>query len=261
MRRILSTLRAFIPNGITLLNLLSGCTAIVLALKLGATQPYLPVLCIFAGALFDFFDGFTARLLRVQSPLGVQLDSLADLITFGLAPSILYVQLQFRLLESTGSYGTMPVPLAYGLALFPLLLAAFSAYRLGKFNIDTRQTSHFLGLATPASALFTCGLTLAVSAPQPAGPFACIAMCPYSLFPIVLVQGILLVSEIPMFSLKIKQFTLEALLPHIVFIVLAVPSVILLGWGGLAIAIVEYVLVSIAFRKRIVHTPHAGLPQ
>ena len=86
-------------------------------------------------------------------------------------------------------------------------------------------------------------------------------MCPYSLFPIVLVQGILLVSEIPMFSLKIKQFTLEALLPHIVFIVLAVPSVILLGWGGLALAIVEYVLVSIAFRKRIVHTPHAGLPQ
>lgn len=132
-----------IPNFITCLNLFSGGIAIILALQgdLIAASYF-----IFIAALLDFFDGFAARLLGAYSDIGKQLDSLADIVSFGVAPAIILYQL-FILAESHGYF-----------AYFALLVAVFGALRLARFNIDTRQTEHFIGLPIPSNALFTAGL-------------------------------------------------------------------------------------------------------
>ena len=127
-----------IPNTLTCCNLLSGCGATLTAINSGDFK--LALLYIIIGAVFDFFDGFAARMLHVSSPIGKELDSLADVITFGMAPAaIVWAYLN-----------TCHFPLS----IFPFLMVAFSALRLAKFNLDERQTSSFIGLPTPANALF-----------------------------------------------------------------------------------------------------------
>ena len=168
---------------ITCCNLLCGCVAVWLATQEAFAYAFLFIL---AGAVFDFFDGFAARRLGVSGPLGIQMDSLADDITFGLAPSMML----FCYL----------LPLIGWWSLISLLMAAFSALRLGKFNIDERQTSSFIGLPTPANALFWGGIT---SMPlSMTTPTAHIDWIPWLLLALSIVSCYLLVCELPMLSFK-----------------------------------------------------------
>lgn len=177
-------MKRHIPNLITCCNLLCGCVAVLMATQ-GAF--FYAFLLMLLGAFFDFFDGMAARRLGVSGPMGVQMDSLADDITFGLAPAMMlccYLR-----------------PLLGWWCLLALLMAAFAAVRLAKFNIDERQTTSFLGLATPANAIFWGSLCCM--------PYALLAWdgMPWLLLVFSLVSGLLMVSEIPFLSLKFKSFT------------------------------------------------------
>ena len=173
---------------ITCCNLLCGCVAVWLATQEAFAYAFLFIL---AGAVFDFFDGFAARRLGVSGPLGIQMDSLADDITFGLAPSMML----FSYL----------LPLIGWWSLISLLMAAFSALRLGKFNIDERQTSSFIGLPTPANALFWGGIT---SMPlSMTTPTAHIDWIPWLLLALSIASCYLLVCELPMLSFKFHNLT------------------------------------------------------
>ena len=172
-------IKRIIPNSLTCANLLCGSVAVYMATQ---EQFLLTFALIIAGAIFDFFDGASARWLKVPSPLGIQLDSLADDITFGLAPSM---ALMCYLKPIIGWW-----------SLIALLMAAFSALRLAKFNIDDRQTTSFIGLATPPNAIFWASLVCYLNTiPLP-------VWTPWILLVGSLLSCYLLVSEIPFFSLK-----------------------------------------------------------
>ena len=174
-----------IPNTITLLNLLAGVTGVILTLS-GNPAAGLP--CMLAAAVFDFCDGLAARLLNAPSPIGKELDSLADEVSFGVLPSVML----YMLLEGSPLW----------LRCIPLLLAAFSALRLAKFNIDTRQESNFLGLPTPASALLAAAFVHYVST---AGLGWVEGILPWLVPALALGLSALVVSELPMFGMKIKK--------------------------------------------------------
>ncbi|PKO95881.1 MAG: CDP-diacylglycerol--serine O-phosphatidyltransferase [Bacteroidetes bacterium HGW-Bacteroidetes-7] len=186
-----------IPNTITLLNLFCGILAVIFGLK---GWLHFSVYLIIAAAIFDFLDGFAARLLKAYSPMGKELDSLADLVSFGLAPSILiYYRFSSFLAPQTHSGNMVVLEI---LSFTPLLIALFSALRLAKFNIDTRQTTDFIGLATPANALLIA-MMLHYSSYNVNLDFV---FDNFWFFPLIsLVLSLLLVSEIPMFSLKLKS--------------------------------------------------------
>jgi len=182
-----------IPNTLTCCNLISGCIATFLAFSgnmVGALA------WIIIGAVFDFFDGMSARLFHVSSPIGKELDSLADDITFGFAPSaIIFAEL------SVMDYPHFMEPLRTYLPYFAFVMAAFSALRLAKFNIDERQTTSFIGLPTPANALFWGSLLISRAAYFEHSPYMV-----FVLLALVCLSSWLLVSEIPMFALKFKHW-------------------------------------------------------
>jgi CDP-diacylglycerol--serine O-phosphatidyltransferase len=193
------------------------------------------ILFIILGAAFDFFDGMLARLLGVSGPLGKELDSLADDITFGLAPATIV----YSLLRETA----VPMPCAWLDAFVPyaaFLIAAFSALRLAKFNIDERQASTFYGLPTPANALFWSALAY--------GAHDWLVAFPHTFW--LLLVGIvlscyILVADIPMFALKFKSFGWQGNGLRYSFIVAAAALLLLLGWSGFSVVIVLYILLSL----------------
>ncbi len=178
-------MKKHIPNMITSCNLLCGAGATYMATQNEYAWAFL---LIIVAAILDFFDGFTARLLHVSSPIGKELDSLADNITFGLAPTMM---LFCYLLDEVGMNWW---------SLIVFLMAAFSALRLAKFNLDERQTSSFIGLATPANALFWASVVSSLDA------FITLPCCwGFGLIALSLLSCYLLIAEIPMFSLKFKS--------------------------------------------------------
>lgn len=177
-------MKKHIPNIITCCNLLCGGWAVFMATQNAFTIAFG---LIILGAIFDFFDGMVARKLGVSGPMGVELDSLADDITFGLAPAMM-LSCYLR-------------PILGWWSMIALLMAAFSALRLAKFNIDTRQTTSFIGLATPANAIFWGGICCMPYA------FTAWAATPWIMIGISIISCYLLVSEIPFFSLKFKDFS------------------------------------------------------
>ena len=210
-------MKRHIPNIITCCNLLCGCLATVSAIN-GNNAAAL--LFIVLGAGFDFFDGMSARLLRVSSDIGKELDSLADDITFGVAPaSIIFYELQVV------DYPAIAEPVRSGLPYFAYLVAAFSALRLANFNIDTRQTTSFIGLPTPANALFWGSLILCCGPwLEDLGPnilFLLLALMLFSCF--------MLVCELPMFALKFKNYSWKANQLKYIFAIAA--ALILIGVG------------------------------
>lgn len=208
-----------IPNSITSLNLLSGCFAIIFALS-GDFKTAL--LCIIASAVFDFFDGLAARALKAYSEIGKELDSLADMVSFGVAPAMIMltyskilVQTNFVIFDGVGVVSTFTSNL---MILLPLLIAVFSALRLAKFNIDTRQSENFIGLATPSCALLCGSLVYATDVYEPLAMF--FAVYPYVIPMIALVLSYLLVSEIPMFSFKFKNLSWKDNAARYIFLIL-----------------------------------------
>jgi CDP-diacylglycerol---serine O-phosphatidyltransferase len=233
------SLRKHIPNFITCLNIISGCLAVIFALKGQLTAA---VFLILAGAFFDFFDGMAARALKAYSAIGKDLDSLADVITFGLAPGmIMYVLLQdsFAVQNSHMHYS-----IGQNIILsFSLLIPVFSALRLAKFNNDTRQTSSFIGLPTPANAIFICSLALIHNFGK-YNAFDHLILSTETLLFLTFLLSYLLVSEIPMFSLKFKNLRWKDNKIRVIFLILSLILIIAFSFYGIAATIISFVLLS-----------------
>ena len=220
-----------VPNMLTLANLLAGCAAIIFTLEYHAYETAFWL--IIAAAVFDFLDGFAARLLKQTSPLGVQLDSLADDVTFGLAPAIVMYDLY---IHSTSYYGLNPEVMGW-LKWGVLIIAAFSVLRLAKFNIDTTQSAEFEGLPTPANALMLMSLALLSEAGK-------VVLHQESILVISLAASLLLISPIRMFALKFKSFGIKGNELRYGFIVAAIALIILVPAYSLLAIIVLYIALS-----------------
>ena len=217
-------MKKHIPNTITLLNQFSGIVACIFAYN---SRFDLALLFVLIGATLDFMDGAMARLLRVSSPLGKELDSLADVITFGLVPGMI----AFRLLG----------PLAEVWEYMPylgFLITLFSTYRLGKFNIDERQTTSFIGLATPANAIFWLGLAYGYQS-------LLSAVSPWFVLVAVVVSSYLLVCELSMFSFKFHNFGWAENRIRYMFILGAIVLAVVFFRQSLPLIILWYILLSV----------------
>ena len=223
-------IKKHIPNTITCCNLISGCIATYWAF---CGNYEMALLFIIIGAVFDFFDGMSARLLGVSSPIGKELDSLADDITFGFAPSAIIF-----------SYlCTFHIHLLF-VPFLAFVMAAFSALRLAKFNLDERQALGFIGLPTPANALFWGALIVG------AGDW--ISTLPYAPYLILLgtfISCYLLIAEIPMFALKFKHWGWKGNEIKYIFLLSCIPLLLLLRVSGIAFIIAWYILLSIITTK------------
>lgn len=227
-------MKKYIPNTLTSFSLFSGSIATVMAFE---GEYFWVVIWVIIAAIFDFSDGFAARLLKAYSPMGKELDSLSDMVSFGLAPSVTV----FRFLsENTDRISDNPVIVEY-LPYMAFLLAIFSALRLAKFNIDERQSDSFIGLNTPANALFWVsfcyGLTYSVPVLSPTLIYTFIAA--------IIVFSLLMTSEIPMFSLKIKSLKFKGNEHRYFLAVFMIGMVAWLGILGIAGGILLYITLSI----------------
>ncbi|WP_430810711.1 MULTISPECIES: CDP-alcohol phosphatidyltransferase family protein [unclassified Carboxylicivirga] len=229
-----------IPNFLTSLNVLCGILAVFFALN---ARIDLSIWLIFGGALFDFSDGFAARALKAYSAMGKELDSLADLISFGAAPAAIWSTLiKYQL---SGSYATNFFALKGAeqvMVLIPFVMVAFAALRLAKFNIDTRQTENFLGLTTTATGIFTAALAYSFLS----NPDAFKWLTPAPIIILIAFFSILLISEIPMFSLKFKSLKWGENKERFILLLLAIVLIALLGVGGIAAVILYYIVISTA---------------
>ena len=225
-------MKKHIPNTITCLNLISGCIATYWAFQNNFEWA---LLFIVIGAVFDFFDGMSARLLHVSSPIGKELDSLADCITFGFAPSAIV----FSVLSH--KFYQLDTPIDTYIPYLAFIMAAFSALRLAKFNLDERQSMGFIGLPTPANALFWGALIY--------GAHDTIEMSEshYVLYILIgiLISSYLLVCEIPMFALKFKTWGWKGNEVKYIFLLTCIPLLLIFGISGLAVIIAWYVVLSI----------------
>lgn len=234
-------LKQHIPNVITCGNLVSGCMSI-LFLALG--MPVKAAIMIFVAGLFDFLDGFTARLLKAHSPIGADLDSLSDVVSFGVAPGFIMYWLMSRSfdLPSVVWYGISP------LACLAFLLPVFSAIRLAKFNIDETQKTLFRGLPTPAMAIFIASLPLALGqlghlTDGALGYWACLG--------ITLVFSFMMVSNLRFFSFKMKSAKWKGNEVRWIFLIIAVAGVAIFRLAALPFIMVFYILMSIFFSGKM----------
>lgn len=226
-----------IPNTLTSCNLISGCIAIVFALSANYSMA---LAFIVLGAVFDFFDGMSARLLGVSSPIGKELDSLADDVTFGVAPSSMIFSVLYTMEypEELSSVATFLPYLAF-------VMAAFSAIRLAKFNLDERQTTSFIGLPTPANALLWGALIVGTC-----DSLCCLPYAALVLLAMVFVSSWLLVAEIPMFALKFKHWGWSENKVKYVFLITCLPILLIFDITGISVVIAWYIILSILTSKR-----------
>ena len=219
------SIKKHIPNTITCCNLLSGCVSILFTCNnhlLWASA------MIFIAAIFDFLDGFAARTLDAKSPIGGELDSLSDVVSFGVAPS--FIVAWFLSKSGIGWW-------VHDVNLFPMLgfiLAAFAAVRLAKFNIDTRQSHNFIGLPVPAVGLFIASL-----------PFLTMEMNPYLLLAMVAIFSWLMISEVPFFSFKIKNLRFKDNVLRYFVVIFAIIAVIIMKLAALPFVFLFYILLSV----------------
>jgi len=233
-----------LPNALTLANLFCGCCALLYILY---WQPEIAALFTAASFVFDYLDGMVARALHVSSPLGKELDSLADVVSFGVVPGAML----YQLLAGEPSIGTVFGQSFVQVAALPaFVLSAFSAFRLGKFNLDTRQGNYFIGLSTPACTVFVLGLALA--AHQDLFGLKGLIATPWFIYGLIALLSWLLVSEIPMFGMKIKRFDWKSNVFNLGFLALFVVLLLLLKVLALSAIIVCYIVLSVLFKNKIV---------
>jgi CDP-diacylglycerol--serine O-phosphatidyltransferase len=236
------SIKKHIPNTITLLNLLAGLLALIHAFN-GNYNEAFSLVCL--GIFFDYWDGFFARIWKVQSPIGLQLDSLADMVTSGVVPGLVMYKMladiqenqsQYNLTENTYYMGVVPY--------LGFLITLASCYRLAKFNVDTRQTDSFIGLPTPANAL----LIMSIPMIQFHSEFEWLVdflSNPYVLVGVTVLSSYLLNAEIPLFSLKVKSFSWEKYKMQVVFLILSLILIVLLEFIAIPIIILLYVILSV----------------
>lgn len=227
-------MKKHIPNLITCCNLLSGCVAVTFALR-GIVET--AALLIILSAVFDFFDGFAARLLKVSSPIGKDLDSLADIVSFGIAPAtIIFVFLEHC---TGGLFPALRDEWGNLLPYIAFIIAPCSAMRLAKFNHDERQTTEFRGLATPANALFVGFIPYAAHEMTILYDFWLVSA-------LVIVFSVLLLSDMPMFSLKFHNFKFKDNMVRYIFLIISLILLIVFKLGAFPIIILTYILISVA---------------
>lgn len=237
-----------IPNIITSLNILCGCVAILFATS---GDLITAAVFVFLGIGFDFFDGLAARLFKAQSEVGLQLDSLADVITSGVAPGVVMFQMfnlsffhQMQSLTEIFSLQGWNVGFQNYLPLIGLLIVVAAAYRLAKFNVDTRQTTGFIGLPTPANALLILSLPLILQF-QYSEWAETIILNPWFLTGMTLLSCILLNAEIPLFALKFKTWDFKTNAVRYVFLILCALLLVLLKFWAIPLIILLYICISL----------------
>ena len=251
-----------IPNLFTLLNLFLGVTAIIFILQTGQAIVFLNdqgygvvdlpekitwgSILIFCAAVVDFLDGFLARLFKATSPMGKQLDSLSDVVSFGVAPALIVYQL-LRISYAQEENG-LDTSIAF---LLPaLIIACAAAWRLAKFNLDESQQFSFKGLPTPAAGLFIASLPLILSSPSDAFNITDYVINKWVLYLVMFLISFLMVSNLPLMSFKFKDFSLKNNFPKYLLLVIGIVSAILLKWIAVPILLVAYVIVSLAFKNK-----------
>ncbi len=249
-----------IPNLFTLLNLCMGCIAIVLILQTGETilnqqglewKIYLPEkiwwasICIFFAAVIDFLDGFVARLLKSSSEMGKQLDSLSDVVSFGVAPGLILFQL--LRISFAAEPGGLDIPMYWMLPA--LLLPMAAAWRLARFNLDTIDRGHFVGLPVPAAGLLIAVLPLLMLY----NPFDVQVVIINMWFLYTLIGAIswLIVSELPLLNLKFKTYSFADNKARYILLLLSIPFILILGWLSVPAIFITYILVSLLFKNQL----------
>jgi len=250
-----------IPNLFTLLNLFLGTTAIIFILQTGETivflndQGYSEVnlpekitwgsILIFCAAIVDFLDGFLARLFKATSPMGKQLDSLSDVVSFGVAPGlIIYQLLRISFAKEEGGLDT-----SIALLLPALIIPCAAAWRLAKFNLDESQQFSFKGLPTPAAGLFVASLPLILAFPPEIININDYIISKWILYLIIIVFSFLMVSNLPLMGLKFKDFSFKNNLPKYLLVIIGIVAAVFLQWIAVPILLVAYVIVSLIFNK------------
>ncbi len=250
-----------IPNLFTLLNLIFGCLAIVVTLQNGIViqynaegsqlveipeQIWMASMFIGLAGLVDFLDGFVARLFNASSEMGKQLDSLADVVSFGAAPSIILYQ--FLRMAWAKEEDGINVSLMWLVPAF--FIAAAAAYRLAKFNLDTKQQYGFRGVPTPAVGLFIASFPL-IYWHASSEIILQVLLNKWALYAIILLVCWLMVSNIPIMALKFKSMALKDNLPKLVMLVVAVVAVLLLQWLAVPVIFICYILLSLLFKNQM----------
>ena len=244
------TLRRFIPNFVTMLNLFSGSVAVLFAVN---GNMKMTAIFVFLGIFFDFFDGFLARKLDAQSELGIQLDSLADMVTSGVVPGII----MFKLLELASNsphsswnineltdnmiWEGFNIPL---LPLVGLLIILASAYRLARFNLDEDQQDHFKGLPTPANTLLILSLPLIMEY-QDNDLLNSIILNKWFLIGLTLLSCYLLNANIKLFAMKFKNWTFKDNSTRYIFIVICIVTLIVLKFAAIPLIVAIYIVMSL----------------
>lgn len=244
-------IKKHIPNCITLANLLCGALSIYFLYV--SENILLPSVFILLGAIFDFCDGLTARLLKVTSSIGKELDSLADVVTFGLAPSLITVEVLKSSLYSSG-YSFF---IANILCLIPLFMALMSAYRLANFNVDERQTVNFIGLPTPANALLWLSLPIlnylshqkihlwGFYQEEIYSTLVSILLNPWFIIVFSIIMGVMLIAPIDMFSFKFKNFSWQDNKIRFIFLIISILLIFLLNCFAIPFIVLIYIIISI----------------
>ena len=225
-------MKKHIPNAITCAHLFTGSTGIVFAFH---GRLNYAAYAVFIAAFFDFLDGMAARLLKVHSDLGKQLDSLADMVSFGVLPSVIIYHLFYLPNEDPNNLNWL-----YFGAFF---IAVFSALRLAKFNIDTRQSNSFIGLPTPASAMFSASFPLILL--QGNASFTDIILSHWFLYTFIVINCWLLVAELPLLSLKFKNLGFAENIYRYVLLIFAAICLVIFKFAAIPVIIFFYVILSI----------------
>lgn len=232
-------IKQHIPNAITCCNLVSGCFSILFTFS---GMPLKAAAMVFVAGLFDFLDGFSARLLKAHSPIGGELDSLSDVVSFGVAPGfIMYQLLNEGMEEPIWPLGNVSL-----FACLAFLLPVFAAVRLAKFNVDDRQTTSFIGLPTPPMAIFVASLPLAF---WQLGLLRQPVLNPYFGLGIVLLFSFMMVSNRPFFSFKMKELRWKGNEVKWIFLMLAVVGFAVFQFLALPFILLLYVLMSVLFYR------------
>lgn len=247
-----------IPNLFTLANLFLGCMAIVQIMQTGLSlsvdasgenlveipeQIYLASILIAAAAVVDFFDGFVARLLKVPSEMGKQLDSLADVVSFGVAPGLIIYQ--FLRLSFAQHDGGLDISSAFLLPAF--LVPCAGAYRLARFNIDTEQSYGFKGVPIPAAGIWVASFPLVYWFAKDQWVIDLLRSY-WFWYSVIGLSSYLMISTLPMMAMKFKEFSIKALLPFIIIAIVSLVSAVVFGWLAVSIGFIAYVILSLLYK-------------
>ena len=251
-----------IPNLFTLLNLFLGVTAIIFILQTGQTIAFinnegytmvdLPekitwgAILIFCAALVDFLDGFVARLFKASSPMGEQLDSLSDLVSFGVAPGLIV----YQLLRNSYAQEENGLDVSIAFLLPALIIPCAAAWRLAKFNLDKTQQYSFKGLPTPSAGLFIASLPLILKFPPDMINITDYIINKWVLYLMIILVSFLMVSNLPLLSLKFKDFSLKNNLPKYILVIIGIVAAIFLQWIAVPVILLAYVIVSLIFKNK-----------